>query len=77
MYRRRVFWDYNKEKCMSAKFIEPSRKVRTEAEELEARNEVEEKRMAKIENALVRAEMERKEFLSVQNKWKIKKYRES
>jgi hypothetical protein len=51
--------------------------VRTEAEELEARNEVEEKRMAKIENALVRAEMERKEFLSVQNKWKIKKYRES
>lgn len=77
MYRRRVFWDYGKDKCMSAKLIEgAARKVRTEAEE-EGRNEVEEKRIAKIENSLVRAELERKEFLSIQNKWKIKKYRES
>jgi hypothetical protein len=38
---------------------------------------VEDKRIAKIENGLVRAEIERKEFLSIQNKWKIKKYRES
>jgi hypothetical protein len=41
MYRRRVFWDYGKEKCMSAKLIEPgTRKVRTEAAEAEGRNEV-------------------------------------
>jgi hypothetical protein len=78
MYRRRVFWDYGKEKCMSAKFIDTaSRKVRTEAAEGDGRNEVEDKRIAKIENEVVRAEIERKEFLSIQNKWKIKKYRES
>jgi hypothetical protein len=30
MYRRRVFWDYGKDKCMSAKVIDgASRKVRT------------------------------------------------
>jgi hypothetical protein len=29
MYRRRIFWDYGKEKCMSAKLIGDNRKVRT------------------------------------------------
>lgn len=84
MYRRRIFWDYGKDKCMSAKLIDP-RKVHTEVEE-DSRNEedcrrdkemreVEEPRICKIENALVRAEIERKQFLSVENKWKAKKNR--
>lgn len=80
MYRRRVFWnlDEPKDKSISAKAINCSnRKVKTEVQAEEDRSEVEEKRIVKIENALVRAEIERKELAGIQKKWKIKKYRES
>lgn len=80
MYRRRIFWnlDEPKDKSISAKVINGyNRKVKTEVRAEEDRNEVEEKRIVKIENALIRAEIERKEFASIQKKWKIKKYRES
>lgn len=80
MYRRRVFWnlDEPKDKSISAKVINcNNRKVKTEVPAEEDRNEVEEKRIVKIENGLIRAEIERKELAGIQKRWKIKKYRES
>lgn len=80
MYRRRVFWnlDEPKDKSISAKLLNGNnRKVKTEVRAEEDRSEVEEKRIVRIENALIRAEIERKELAGIQKKWKIKKYRES
>lgn len=80
MYRRRVFWnlDEPKDKSISAKLLNGNnRKVKTEVRAEEDPSEVEEKRIVRIENALIRAEIERKELAGIQKKWKIKKYRES